>query len=41
VLKTVIFPLQVSFTDDFVSDCLLKLCFWKFKFWHCFFHWLY
>jgi len=32
VLKTVIFSLQVSFTHDFVPDCLFKLCFWQFKF---------
>jgi len=27
VLKTAIFLLQESFAVDFVSDCLLKLCF--------------
>jgi len=26
-LKTVIFLLQVSFTEDFVPDCRIKLCF--------------
>jgi len=31
VLKTVILSLQVSFTDDFVSDCLFKLRFRQFK----------
>jgi len=31
VLKTVIFSLQVGFTDDFVSDCPFKLCFCQFK----------
>jgi len=41
MLKTVIFWLQVSFTVDFVSDCLFKLCFWQFKFWQHFSCWLY
>jgi len=27
VLKTVIFSLQVNFTDDYVPDCLFKLGF--------------
>jgi len=31
VLKTVIFPLQVGFTNDFVPDCPFKLCFCQFK----------
>jgi len=31
VLKTVIFLLQVSFTGDFVHDCLFKLCFCQFE----------
>jgi len=31
VLKTVIFSLQVAFTDDFRLDCSLKLCFWQFR----------
>jgi len=37
VLKTVIFPLLVGFTGDFVPDCPFKLGFWQFKFWHRFF----
>jgi len=32
VLKTVIFLLQMGFTDDFVSDCPFRLCFCQFKF---------
>jgi len=31
VLKTVIFLLQVSFTGNFVADCLFKLRFWQFR----------
>jgi len=31
MLKTVIFLLEVSFTDDFVLDCPFKLCFWQIK----------
>jgi len=40
-VKTIIFSLQVDFTDDFVPDCPFKLCFWQFKLWHRFSHWLY
>jgi len=29
VLKTVIFSLQVGFTDDFVLDSAFKLYFWQ------------
>jgi len=31
MLKTIIFLLQVGFTNDFVPDCSYKLCFWQFK----------
>jgi len=31
VLQTVIFSPQVGLTDDFVSDCPFKLCFWQIK----------
>jgi len=41
MLQTVIFTLQVSFTDDIVFDCSFKLCFWQFKFWYRFSPWRY
>jgi len=36
VLKTVIFPLQVGFTRNFVPECSFKLSFWHLKLWHHF-----
>jgi len=30
LIKRVIFPLQVGFIGNFVSDCSLKLCFYQF-----------
>jgi len=29
MLITFIFSLKVSFTDDFVTECPIKLCFWQ------------